>query len=62
MSSRTFKMLSTNYLFTNHIFSLYTFHLLLSSSASIHRYVNNSDIQVLMMVTEAETLNVEFIS
>ena len=27
---------------------------------SIHRYVNYSDIQVLMMVTETETFNVDF--
>ena len=29
-------------------------------SASIHRYVNYSDIQVLMMVTETETFNIDF--
>ena len=29
-------------------------------SASIHRYVNYSDIKVLMMVTETETFNVDF--
>ena len=31
-------------------------------STSIHRYVNYSDIQVLMMVTETETFNVDFTS
>ena len=31
-------------------------------STSIHRYVNCSDIQVLMMVTETETFNVDFTS
>ena len=31
-------------------------------SASIHRYVNFSDIQVLMMVTETEMFNVDFTS
>ena len=31
-------------------------------SASIHRYVSYFDIQVLMMVTETETLNVDFTS
>ena len=31
-------------------------------SASIHRYVNYFDIPVLMMVTETETLNVDFTS
>ena len=29
-------------------------------STNIHRYVNYSDIQVLMMVTETETFNVDF--
>ena len=29
-------------------------------SASIHHYMNYSDIQVLMMVTETETFNVDF--
>ena len=29
-------------------------------STSIHRYVNYSDIQVLMMITETETFNVDF--
>ena len=31
-------------------------------SASIHRYVNYSDIQVLMMVTETEMFDVDFTS
>ena len=30
------------------------------NSASIHCYVNYSDIQVLMMITETETFNVDF--
>ena len=30
--------------------------------ASIHRYVSNSDIQVLMMVTNTETFNVDLTS
>ena len=31
-------------------------------SESIHCYVNYSDIQVLMMITETETFNVDFTS
>ena len=31
-------------------------------STTIHRYFNYSDIQALMMVTETETFNVDFIS
>ena len=39
------------------IFSLYTFLFAPVISTSIHRYVNYTDIQVLMMVTETETFN-----
>ena len=31
-------------------------------SASIHCYVDNSDIQTLMMVTDTKTFNVDFTS
>ena len=44
------------------IFSLYISLFVLVISASIHHDVNYSDIQVLMMVTETETFNVDFTS
>ena len=44
-----------------YLFVVY-FSFALVISTSIHRYVNYPDIQVLMMVTETETFNVDFTS